>query len=138
MRNIFAYFTISLPFSSHDVSTAISNLLQTTTARWRHMLFYTDVSLWCVPPAAAPWCVCPPWLRPGVCAPRGCALVCVPPTAAPWVALQEIIIDMRESVSALISVHAGFVFLIHIVSLMPLVLLSDSLSTNLAPSQSIM
>ena len=30
---------------------------------------------WCVfPPAAAPWCVCSPRLRPGVCAPHGCAL----------------------------------------------------------------
>ena len=36
MSNIFTYFTISLPFSSRDVSIAISNLLQMTTARWRH------------------------------------------------------------------------------------------------------
>ena len=32
MSNICIYFTVSLPFSSRDVSTAISNLLQTTTA----------------------------------------------------------------------------------------------------------
>ena len=36
MNNIFTDFTVSLPFSSRDVSIAISNLLQTTTARWRH------------------------------------------------------------------------------------------------------
>ena len=36
MSNSFTYFTVSLPFSSRDVSTAISNLFQTTTARWRH------------------------------------------------------------------------------------------------------
>ena len=36
LSNIFTYFTISLPFSSHDVLTAISNLLQTTTAREQH------------------------------------------------------------------------------------------------------
>ena len=34
ISNIFTYFTVSLPFSSRDVSIAISNLLQTTTARW--------------------------------------------------------------------------------------------------------
>ena len=32
MSNTFTYFTVSLPFSSLDVSIAISNLLQTTTA----------------------------------------------------------------------------------------------------------
>ena len=36
MSNIFTYFTVSLPFSSRDISIAISNLLQMTTARWRH------------------------------------------------------------------------------------------------------
>ena len=36
MSNIFTYFIVSLPFSSHDVSIVISNLIQTTTARWRH------------------------------------------------------------------------------------------------------
>ena len=35
MSNIFTFLTVSLPFS-RDVSTAISNILQTTTARWRH------------------------------------------------------------------------------------------------------
>ena len=34
MSNIFTYFTVSLPFSSRDVSIAINNLLQMTTARW--------------------------------------------------------------------------------------------------------
>ena len=55
MSNIFTYFTVSLPFSSRDVSIAISNLLQTTTARWRHGSHSTQTSLLCVPPAAAPW-----------------------------------------------------------------------------------
>ena len=32
MSNIFTYFTVNLSFSSRDVSTAISNLLQMTTA----------------------------------------------------------------------------------------------------------
>ena len=36
MSNFFTYFTVSLPFSFRDVSTAISNLLQMTTTRWRN------------------------------------------------------------------------------------------------------
>ena len=36
MSNSFTYFTVTLPFSSRDVLTAISNLVQTTTARWQH------------------------------------------------------------------------------------------------------
>ena len=34
MSNIFTFFKVSLPFSSGDVSAAISSFLQTTTARW--------------------------------------------------------------------------------------------------------
>ena len=36
MSNSFTYFTVSLSFSSRDISTAISNLLQMTTVRWQH------------------------------------------------------------------------------------------------------
>ena len=45
MSNIFTYFTVSLPFSSRDVSIAMSNLLQTTTAKWRHDSHSTEMSL---------------------------------------------------------------------------------------------
>ena len=38
--NIFTYFKVSLPFFP-DVSTAISNLLQTTNARWRHCCHFS-------------------------------------------------------------------------------------------------
>ena len=36
MSNIFTYFTVSLRFSSRDDSTAIGNLFQTNTVKWRH------------------------------------------------------------------------------------------------------
>ena len=45
MSNIFTYFTVNLPLSSCDVSTAISNLLQTTTTRWRHESHSTFVEV---------------------------------------------------------------------------------------------
>ena len=45
MSNIFIYFTVSLPFCSRDVSIAISNLLQMTTARWRHGSHSAQTSL---------------------------------------------------------------------------------------------
>ena len=44
LSNIFNYFTVSLPFSARDVSTAIRNHLQTTTARWRHCSHSTTYS----------------------------------------------------------------------------------------------
>ena len=55
MSDIFTYFRVSLPFTSRDVSIAISNLLQTTTARWRHGGHSMQTSLWCVPPATIPF-----------------------------------------------------------------------------------
>ena len=42
MSNIFTYFTVSLPFSSRDVS-AISNLLQTTITGWQHVCHSTQM-----------------------------------------------------------------------------------------------
>ena len=36
MNTIFTYFSVNLPFSSRDISIAVNNLLQTTTARRRH------------------------------------------------------------------------------------------------------
>ena len=55
MSNIFTYFTVSLPFPSHDVSIVIKKIIQMITARWRHGSHSTQTSLWCVPPEAAPW-----------------------------------------------------------------------------------
>ena len=125
--------------------------------RGRALVCAPAAAPWCVPPrprpgvcprgralvcapAAAPWCV-PPRPRPGV-SPRGRALVC-PPAAAPWCvprgrAPGGTSGDYRESRYRPSSrFMLSLVFLIQIASLMSLVLQSDSLSTHLAPSQSI-
>ena len=111
MSNIFTYFTVSLPFSSRDISIAISNLLQTTTARWRHGSHSTQTSLWCVSPP-----------------PR-------PPPGWPFRRLSQMCESRYRPSSRFM---LSLVFLINIALLMPLVLQSGSLSINLAPAQSTM
>ena len=43
MSNMFYLFRSQFTFFSRDVSTAVSNLLQTTTDRWRHVSHSTQM-----------------------------------------------------------------------------------------------